>query len=370
MKKIRIPAFIISILICCTIVTAQAQHLEKPVSFIHYKCTPFYNFKKIGNTEIFRGNNKKKKYFEGWYFKMVSDDESRILSVIPGISLSKNGKEQHAFIQLIDGTTAQTQYFTYPISDFSFSRKEFAIKIADNYFSKNKIILNLKDSISQISGQVEMHDLVDFKPNSFMNPGIMGWYRFVPFMQCYHGVVSLTHRLKGELRVNNEQFNFTKGKGYIEKDWGKSMPSSWIWMQSNHFADTTSSFMLSIADVPWLGKSFTGFLGFFYHNNEVYRFATYRNSKLTLEIAESDRLIIRIENRKNAFIIEALSNTTGMLKAPDKGSMDRRIPESIDATLKVTMKDKNDQVIFIDSTNIAGLEMVGDFKKFESGGKQ
>jgi tocopherol cyclase len=215
-----------------------------------------------------------------------------------------------------------------------------------------------------------MHDLVDLKSNSFMNPGIMGWYRFVPFMQCYHGVVSLTHRLKGELIINNEQFNFTKGKGYIEKDWGSSMPSSWIWMQSNHFTDSTSSFMLSVADVPWLGKSFTGFLGFFYHNNEVYRFATYRNSKLTLEIAEANQLKIRIDNRKNSFIIEARSNTTGMLKAPDKGSMDRRIPESIDATLKITMKDKKDQIVFIDSTNIAGLEMVGDFKNFESDRKR
>jgi tocopherol cyclase len=198
-----------------------------------------------------------------------------------------------------------------------------------------------------------------------MTPGIMGWYRFVPFMQCYHGVISLTHSLKGELLVNNELFDFNKGNGYIEKDWGNSMPSAWIWMQSNNFTDSTSSFMLSIADIPWLGKSFTGFLGFFYHNNEIHRFATYRNSKLTLKIDDSNVVKIKIDNRKNSFIIEAISNNTGLLKAPDKGSMDRRIPESIDALIKITMTDQNDHVVFIDSTNIAGLEMVGDFKKLQ-----
>lgn len=365
MKKAHIKAFFICIFYCFTFVTAQAQHLEKGASFIHYKCTPFYNLKKLGNTEIFRGNHKKNKYFEGWYFKMVSANELHIMSVIPGISISKSGEEQHAFIQLIDGTTAQTQYFTYPISDFSFSRKEFAVKIADNYFSKEKIVLNLSDSISNVSGKVEMFNRVDLKSNTFMNPGIMGWYRFVPFMQCYHGVVSLTHRLKGHLTINNKQLNFNKGKGYIEKDWGKSMPSSWVWMQSNHFTDSTSSFMLSIADVPWLGMSFNGFLGFLYHDDELYRFATYRNSKLKLDVINDNQLKIQIDNRKNSFIIEARSNNTGMLIAPDEGSMERRIPESIDASLKITMKDKNGQVVFIDSTNIAGLEMVGDYKMFE-----
>jgi hypothetical protein len=59
------------------------------------------------------------------------------------------------------------------------------------------------------------------------------------------------------------------------------------------------------------------------------------------------------------------SNNAGILKAPVKGSMDRRIPESIDATLKITMLDMNGHTVFMDSTNIAGLEMVGDYPKLQ-----
>ncbi|WP_243392439.1 MULTISPECIES: tocopherol cyclase family protein [unclassified Mesotoga] len=29
--------------------------------------------------------------------------------------------------------------------------------------------------------------------------------------------------------------DLTGGKGYIEKDWGRSLPDAWIWMQSNNF---------------------------------------------------------------------------------------------------------------------------------------
>jgi tocopherol cyclase len=341
--------------------SALPQELTKEIYYTQHNYLPYYNLKKVGNTSIFQGNKKTEKYFEGWYFKMVSKDGSSIMSVIPGISLSSDGQYKHAFIQIIDGKTSQTSYHNFSIEEFSFSKKDFAIKIADNYFSKDSLILNIIDSSIQISGRIKMDNTIDYKSGRMLNSGIMGWYRFVPFMECYHGVVSLSHNLEGVLNYNNTVFDFNNGKGYIEKDWGSSMPSAWIWMQSNHFSDTNTSFMLSIADIPWIGKSFNGFLGFLYHNNKIYHFATYRPTKLELEIADSNHIKIKIKNRKNTFILEVESNNTGVLKAPTKGAMDRRIPESIDAKIIITMLDKKGIIVFTDSSNITGLEMVGDF---------
>ena len=365
MKSARILYFLLSLFLYFAFNPLQAQELKKEINFSEHKYLPFYNVKKIGNTEIFQGNKKKRNYFEGWYFKMVSEDGSAILSVIPGIALSSDGKEQHAFIQLINGVTAQTSYYSFPIEEFSFSKKEFAIKIGDNYFSKEMLVLNLKDEDSLVSGKIEMFNSVDYSSGKLLNPGIMGWYRFVPYMECYHGVLSLSNKLSGKLTINNEDFDFSSGKGYIEKDWGSSMPSAWIWMQSNHFSNSGSSLMLSIADIPWRKKSFAGFLGFFYHDDQIYHFATYRHTKLQLEISDSNEVKIKIENRKNTFILNVRSSKTGLLKAPIEGSMDRRIPESIDATIEITMFDKKGNIVFSDSTNIAGLEMVGEYKKLQ-----
>lgn len=343
----------------------QAQDSVKYAQFSEHRCLPFYNMKKLCNTSIFQGNKKKKEYFEGWYFKMVSADKESILSVIPGISLSSDGEEQHAFIQIINGVNARTYYYSFPIDQFSFSTKEFAVRIGKNYFSRNQLVLNIGEGDSIVKANVQMYDMVDYKPGNLLNPGIMGWYRFVPFMECYHGVLSLTHRLKGSVVLNNEYYNFDNGKGYIEKDWGSSMPSSWIWMQSNHFTDSSTSFMLSIADIPWLSKSFTGFLGFLYFDNQIYPFATYRNSKLSLEVDKPNLLNISIQNKKHSFLITAKSNNTGMLKAPAAGAMDRRIPESIDAEIKIRMIDSKGKLIYSDSTDVAGLEMVEDFKQLQ-----
>ena len=194
--------------------------------FKDHSYLPGYGLRKIKNPSMFQGNRKRKKYFEGWYFKMVSASGSSILSVIPGISLSNNGKEQHAFIQIIDGKTAYTYYYDFPIKDFYFSQEEFAIRIGDNYFSEDSLILDIHNNATSIKGEIKMSDQVHLSHNRKKRIGIMGWYQFVPFMQCYHGVVSLNHRLNGTITMNNETYNFDNGQGYIEKDWGRSMPSS------------------------------------------------------------------------------------------------------------------------------------------------
>ena len=189
--KILLLLFSVSFL---TLNEVRAQSERDWVSFSKHPILTGYGFKKLGHPELFQGNQKHKKYFEGWYFKMVSADGSSILSIIPGISLSHDGKEQHAFIQIIDGKSAKTDYYPFPIGDFSFSKKEFAIKIGQNYFSKNKILLNIHSDSSSVTGEIRMSKQVCLSSPKILNPGIMGWYRFVPFMQCYHGVVSLTHK--------------------------------------------------------------------------------------------------------------------------------------------------------------------------------
>jgi hypothetical protein len=118
--------------------------------------------------------------------------------------------------------------------------------------------------------------------------------------------------------------------------------------------------MLSIANIPWLGSSFNGFLGFFLHEGKVHRFATYTKAKLDLSSTSSDTLKINIYNKEFTYQIETYRSNSGELLAPVQGSMERRISESVNAQLHLTVLDENQNVIYEDSTSIAGLEIVGD----------
>lgn len=340
-----------------------AQTPDRFISFTSGKPPHGYGIRKLRHPEIFQGNKQKKAYFEGWYFKMVSADHASVISVIPGVSISADGQEQHAFIQVIDGTTARTDYFSFPIEAFSYAREGFAVKIGNNYFSGDSLYIDIRHESASLKGIVQMSDQVTLPGQKLFNPGIMGWYRFVPFMECYHGVVSLDHGLTGYLEYNGKRNDFSGGNGYIEKDWGSSMPSAWIWMQSNHFPSKNTSFMLSVAHIPWIGRSFTGFLGFFLHNGQIRRFATYTKAKVTIESLDDHLAELVIEDKNYIYKISANNKDAGLLAAPVLGSMDRRISESINARISLRVQDrKTGNIIFDESTEVAGLELVGDKK--------
>lgn len=63
---------------------------------------------KLFKPEVFQGNLSGKRYFEGWYFKHVSADLQQVYSFIPGVAL--NASHPHAFIQVINGISGETQY--------------------------------------------------------------------------------------------------------------------------------------------------------------------------------------------------------------------------------------------------------------------
>lgn len=338
-----------------------SQTKQDEIQFCQGQKIRGYSKCKRKSSALFQGNRRTSDYFEGWYFKMVDNTNNNVLSVIPGISLSEDGSEQFSFIQLIDGKTAETYYLQYPIDSFYYSRDEFKIRIGSNIFCRDSIQLNISRDTFQAKGVVHYTNSTILSNKE----KIMGWYGKVPFLECYHGVVSLDHAVNGQLQLNDKKFTFANGDGYIEKDWGESMPSSWIWLQTNSFKKNGNSFMLSIANIPWRNKSFTGFLGFSLINGQREIFGTYSKAELRFEQVENG-LIIRIKTKKKLYVVEAFNSNTGLLAAPVNGSMDRRIAESVDASVVLTIYDTKGNQIYKDESNTAGLELVGDISELKN----
>lgn len=316
-----------------------------------------YIFRKLFSPEIFQGKYKSKNYFEGWYYKLVSQDEHSTIALIPGISYDKNG-EGNAFIQVIDSMNYQTKYFKYDVSDFKFSEKELKVRIKDNLFTQNGMEIDISDETFSISGKLDFYDKDKF-PKKITRPGIMGPFSFVPFMECYHGVVNIDQKIKGQLKINDRKIDFDQGYGYIEKDWGRSFPKWWIWLQSNNFKEKNISLMFSVARIPWIGRYFTGFLSFLKIKDKMYLFSTYTGAKIKKLDYNQGNINIVIRDRKYILTISGKYNKSGVLKAPKNGLMERKISESISSEVKVVLKEKNGKVIFEDFGKRAGLEVVG-----------
>lgn len=314
---------------------------------------------RLSNPPVFQGNLKKRSYFEGWYIKSLCDDLQRSIAFIPGISL---GPDRHAFIQ-INTSGHDTQYITFPLEDFSYKNDRFDIKIGNNHFSSTGVSLDLEKAGISLQGELNFSDLHLF-PSFPMSPGIMGPFTYVPFMECYHGVVSMRHKVQGELKINGEHYLFENGIGYIEKDWGRSFPSSWVWMQANPFRNSNASFMMSVARVPWMGMNFTGVIGFINHEDKLYRFGTYLGDRVKHIDRHDGGVDIIIGKRNHTLHLQAeLDGVGGGLIAPVNGEMNRQMKESLNSTLHVELRDQHNKILFKDSSHIAGLEISGDIEK-------
>lgn len=309
----------------------------------------------IFHPEIFQGNLNKNRYFEGWYFKHVSDNREQVFSFIPGVALTKTDK--HAFIQVIDGISGKTWNINYPLEAFSYSKDEFKVGVGNSNFSAGGIHLDIDSKDLKVIGELNYSNRVKY-PSSMFSPGIMGWYSFAPFMECKHGIVSVWHKIEGQLEINSNKVDFSKGTGYIEKDWGKSFPESWIWLHCNTFAEPECSFTFSVAKIPWLGNFFIGHICFLYLKGKFYRFATYNGSKITKLEFSKPFLEIELNNKNFNLKVKAEQKQAGELKAPVVGEMNRMIKESVDSNIEISLYTKNGQLLFSDSGTHAGLEII------------
>lgn len=314
-----------------------------------------YKLRKLYKPEIFQGKGKTKHYFEGWYYKFTNAQENYSYAVIPGISLGDSKSDSHSFIQVIDGINGLTYVFEFSVDEFEYHEKKLFIKIGDNIFHKKGIELNLQNDDFEMKCKLAFKNIAEY-PSTIVSPGIMGFFSYFNFMECNHGVVNLHHDIKGEFSVDGKALNTDHLVGYIEKDWGVSFPSSWIWMQGNDFKNQTASFMISIANIPFLGFEFIGFLGFLYADNQVYRFGTYNLSKIKDIKLDGQNVSLTIKRGRDKLIVNAKQAKGGLLKAPKNGNMSASIEESIHADIQVKLVRK-DKVLFVGSSVLCGMEI-------------
>lgn len=310
------------------------------------------------NPERFQGRHKKNSYFEGWYYKIIDATEKYAFAIIPAVSFDSKGNK-HAFIQVLDGKKFTSQYHRFEIDTFSVAPGKLHVTIENNVFSEDHFSIQLPE----IQGNIQLKNTKPW-PKPFYAPGIMGPFAFIPFMECYHGIVSMDHELMGSITYNNEVINFDHGRGYMEKDWGKSFPSAYFWMQCNHFTLPGNSIKCSVARIPWFNSQFTGFICGLQLQDKLIQFTTYNGTKLIRSFADAEKVELIMQNRKYRIEIIAHREHATSLASPILGHMEGKIEESMNSVIDVKLINlKTNQIIFEDSGRNGALEVAGEIEK-------
>ena len=308
----------------------------------------------------YHGTSNKKPFFEGWYHK-ISTPNGQSIVLIPGIYKSGLVDNTTAFIMVFNGYIGNVDYITFPPEKFICHPDKYELQLGDNFFSLKEIILNIKTDSIIAKGHVQNQNLKPW-PVSILEPGCMGWYAYVPTMECFHGILSMDHDLKGNIDINDQSYLFDNGKGYIEKDWGKNFPKNWVWAQSNHFEVPGISLSVSLATIPWRKSEFSGFIVGLQINNILYRFTPYRGSKIDLVKYDSKVFFCQFKQADLELQIELCKGSKiGILFAPDKFDMKEKVEENLDAKIRFKLK-KGNEIIAEGTSSNGALEIIGETK--------
>jgi hypothetical protein len=311
--------------------------------------------------EAFHGQHERAGFFEGWYVKLVSADRSQRWAVIPGVFLGLEGGDE-AFVQVLDGATGSSTYVPFSRDEFIAASDRFDVRVGPNRFASTGIDLDLPQA--DLRGSVRFAQPLNPWPVTAASPGIMGWYAWMPFMECYHGVVSFDHGLTGALQHAGQRLDFTGGRGYLEKDWGRAFPSGYVWMQTNHFERPRVSLSASIALIPWLRGEFRGFIVGLWIDGTLHKLATHTGARTTDLDIDDDHVRWRLRSGKGAVLdLVAERRRGGLLHAPIRTEMHRRVEETLDARVHVRLTAPNGDVLLDDAGECAGLEVHGDLDR-------
>ncbi len=316
---------------------------------------------RVLNPAPYHGSRKKPPFFEGWYYKLVTADGQTRIAVIPAVILGDQG---HAFIQVVDSSTARMGYHAFPLDTFSASEKNFEMNIGDNHFTLDGFDLDLDGDQGRVSGSVRVHERNPW-PVKFTSPGVMGWYAWVPGMECYHGVLSLDHAISGSLTIDGRLVDFDGGRGYMEKDWGASFPEGYLWMQTNHFSEPGTSLMASVAVIPWRSSSFPGFIMGLLHQGRLHRFATYTGARVEALELNAEQVLVSVRDRRLRLELRAERSEGIPLKGPTRQDMGMRVDESLSARVHVRLSTLDGSTLFEDTGRHAGLEIVNPERLLE-----
>lgn len=264
--------------------------------------------------------------FEGWYLKHENGEET--FCVIPAFHVDKSGRKC-ASIQIVTEEGAWTLH--YAAEQIYAAKGRFFCRIGNNVFSENGISLDIRTRELQVRGALRYGQL--HPPGRDM----MGPFRYVPCMQCRHGIVSMRHHVVGTMEVNGRRLSFRRGIGYIETDRGRSFPKQYFWTQCTaRKKEGALSLMAAAADIPMGPFSFRGVIAEIWWNKERFRLASYCGARVVMQTGS--RLVLA----QNGYVLKVdvdngADKRAVTLEAPQNGAMGRTITECVSGKVRYRM---------------------------------
>jgi tocopherol cyclase len=165
----------------------------------------------------------------------------------------------------------------------------------------------------------------------------------------------------GWIEWRGERYNFNNAPAYSEKNWGRSFPEKWFWINCNSFDDTVGLAITAGGGrrkVLWMTEE-VAMIGIHYRGN-FYEFAPW-NSEIHWQIEPWGEW--RMQATNGDFQVELIGTTDSagtMVNTPTEKGLVMCCRDTLKGILSINLQTRQGRQIVKANSNNAGLEVGGD----------
>jgi tocopherol cyclase len=165
----------------------------------------------------------------------------------------------------------------------------------------------------------------------------------------------------GWIEWQGKRYEFTNAPAYSEKNWGRSFPEKWFWVNCNSFDETVGLAVTAGGGrrkVLWTTEE-VGMIGIHYRDS-FYEFVPW-NSQMSWQIQPWGEW--QIQARNQDFQVELVGTTDlpgTMVSTPTEQGLVMCCRDTLKGLLSIDLRTLQGKQIIKTSSNVAGLEVGGD----------
>jgi tocopherol cyclase len=187
-----------------------------------------------------------------------------------------------------------------------------------------------------------------------------GWLSMLPIFEPGWQILMAHGLATGWIEWRGQRYEFTNAPAYSEKNWGRSFPAKWFWLNCNSF-DRAEGLALTAGGgrrkVLWATEE-VGLIGIHY-GDRFYEFVPW-NSQMSWQVQPWGSWQMQATNQD--FQVELLGTTdlpSITVQTPGADGLRSDCRDTLHGNIQLTLRTRGGELILEAQSNMAGLEVGG-----------
>ncbi|MGL5870767.1 MAG: tocopherol cyclase family protein [Xenococcaceae cyanobacterium] len=187
-----------------------------------------------------------------------------------------------------------------------------------------------------------------------------GWLSYLPIFEPGWQVLQAHSLATGWIEWRDRVYEFTNAPAYSEKNWGRSFPQKWFWINCNSFENEPDLAITAVGgrrQVLWWMES-PGLIGL-HHRGKFYEFVPW-NAKISWQVQPWGEWKMLARNQKYEIELMGVTQHSGSyVRVPTEEGLAFRCRDTMKGELTLQLREDSGKNILKAHSSLAGLEVGG-----------